>query len=93
MTRFACFYYVNYNENKNIASTIQKTQKPQTQMGFTWCTLLGCLLMLQKKKRILKFWILVFSAGYFSHKSEMVDGYLDNCVSNELTEAVTNPNS
>lgn len=50
-------------------------------MGFTWCTLLGCLLMLKKKKkRTEKFWILVFSAGYSSHKSEMVGGYLDNCV-------------
>lgn len=61
-------------------------------MGFTWCTLLGCLLMLQKK-RTLKFWILVFSAGCCSHKSEMVDGYLDNYVSNKLNETITNNNS
>lgn len=40
-----------------------------------------------------KCWILVFSAGYCSHKSEMVGGYLDNHVSNKLNEAITNNNS
>lgn len=30
MTRFACFYYVNYNENKTIAYTIKKKNKKNT---------------------------------------------------------------
>jgi len=70
-------YYL-YNQ-KN-----QKSKPIWDSLGVDCCSACLCY------QSTLKYWIHVFLAGYCSSKSEMVDGYLDNYVSNKLNETTTN---